>query len=357
MTWWQGNNGPQDEGPWGKKTSSGASNQKPDIETILKKGQEHFKKIMPRDPKSSRTLFGAGFILVALWLMSGFYQVKEGQQGAVLRFGQWVKTTEPGINFRLPYPFEQVEIVNVSQINRLDSGMSYKTGGDNDNLMLTGDENIVSLNFTVHWCIKNIHHYLFKILDPDGTVKQAAESAVREVLAQIPIVFALTNGRGDITNRTKVLLQQMLDQYEAGIEIRHFQLKSVDPPAQVVDSFRDVQRARADAESRINEAKAYYNSVVPVARGEAAKISQAAEGYRQAVVDKAKGETARFLSILKIYKMAPEVTRKRLYLDTMESILEKAPKVILDSQSAKGVTPFLPLPQMTKILTKEGASQ
>lgn len=355
MTWWQGNDGSNDEGPWGKKRPNAQSSKTPDLEDLLKKGQDNFKKMMPPTERPVRLFLSIAVAVVGVWMASGFYQIKEGQQGAVLRFGKWVKTTTPGINYHLPYPFEQVIVVNVDQLKQLGNEMPLRLDPveSPDNLMLTGDENIVSVNFTVQWYIKDVGKYLFRIRDPDTTVKQAAESAVREILAQVPIAFALTKGRGEISDRTRALLQHMLDQYEGGIQIHQIQLKSVDPPQQVVDSFRDVQRARADAESRINEAKAYYNSVVPVARGEAAKLLQAAEGYRQAIVDKAKGETARFLALLHIYKLAPEVTKKRLFLETMESILEEAPKVIIDNkgQSSAGVTPFLPLPQLMQGVT------
>lgn len=346
MTLWHAFN---DEGPWGRGPKKGSPHSGgPDLEDLLKKGQENFKRMMPGDKKPGRLLGAVALGILGLWLASGFYQVKEGEKGAVLRFGKWVKTTTPGINFRLPYPFEKVEVVKVEQINRLDSGMTLRNGENGDNLMLTGDENIVSVNFTIHWFITDISKYLFKILDPDITVKQAAESAIREVVSQIPLAFTLTKGRGEISDKTRALLQQMLDQYQAGIQIQQVQLKSADPPSQVVDAFRDVQRARADAESKINESKSYYNSVVPVARGEAAKILRGSEGYMEAIVDQAKGETARFLSILKIYKEAPEVTKKRMYFETMQTILSSAPKIVMDgkAQSSQGVMPFLPLPSL-----------
>lgn len=358
----------QNGGPWGQKPKGNGGNYGgggngsgggPDFEDILKKGQDNIRRIFPKSggggsgggQSGGKALGILAVVVGGLWLGSGFYQVQEGEQAAVLRFGKWVKTTTPGINYRLPYPIESVIIEKVEQINRVDSGVQVKSDvalkADNSaNLMLTGDENIVSIEFTVHWFIKDLEGYLFKIDDPKLAVKDAAESAVREIVAQHKLLFALTKGRGEITNKAQTLLQKMLDSYESGIQIQRIQLKSVDPPTQVVDAFRDVQRASADKESKMNEAKAYLNSVVPVARGEASQITQIAEAYKRAVVDKATGETSRFLAVLAKYKSAPDVTKKRLVLENMETILTGVNKVLLDGKAAgaQNVLPYLPLP-------------
>jgi membrane protease subunit HflK len=337
-------------GPWGSGSGGGRGRTPPpDFEDLFRKGQDNLRRIIPNGNKPSRIIGLIVLVVVGLWLATGFYQVQEGQQGAVLRFGKWVKTTHAGINYHLPYPIETVMIQRVDQINVIDSGVSVKSSSafndeDSSNFMLTGDENIVSVNFTIQWYIKDIGQYLFRISEPDLTVKQAAESAVREIVSQTQLEYALTKGRGEIADKAQVLLQRMLDHYESGIQIVRVQLKSIDPPPQAIDAFRDVQRARADRESKINEANAYRNSVVPVAKGEASKIIQAAEAYRKAIVDEAIGRTARFLAVLEQYQLAPEVTRKRLFLETMQTILQGSHKVIIDGKSGQhGVLPYLPL--------------
>ena len=369
MSWNDQNGGPWGRGPRGDGGNQGGGPNKPgpDFEDFLKKGQDNIKRIFPGGTggghsggAGARTLGVIGVGIAGLWLASGVYQVQEGAQAAVLRFGEWVKTTHPGINYHLPYPIETVIIEKVEQLNRVDSGVQVKSElalkADNSaNLMLTGDENIVSIEFTVHWFIKDLGAYLFRVDEPKSAVKDAAESAVREIVAQNPIAFALTKGRGDIADRAQTLLQKMLDSYHTGIQIQRIQLKSVDPPAQVIDAFRDVQRARADHESKINEAKAYSNSIVPVARGEASQIIQGAEAYKKAVHDKALGESSRFESILEKYKAAPDVTRKRLLIETMQSVMTGVNKVILDGKAAgaQNVLPYLPLPALKPAEVKE----
>jgi membrane protease subunit HflK len=351
MAW---NNQSGGGGPWGNGGSGGNGRgpTPPDFEDILRKGQDNIRRIMPGGKSPSRMLALAAIIIGVLWLSTGFYQVQEGQQGAVLRFGKWVKTTHAGINFHLPYPIETVIVQKVDQINVIDSGVSVKASNvindeDSTNFMLTGDENIVSVNFTIQWYIKDIGQYLFKITEPELTVKQAAESAVREIVGQTHLEYALTKGRGEIADKAQQVLQHILDHYQSGIQVVRVQLKSIDPPQQVIDDFRDVQRARADYESKINEANAYRNSVVPAARGEAAKILQAAEGYRKAIVDEALGHTARFLAVLDKYHLAPEVTKKRLFLETMQAVLQNSNKVIIDGKTGQqGVLPYLPLPAL-----------
>ena len=215
--------------------------------------------------------------------------------------------------------------------------------------MLTGDENIVDINFTVFWLIKDARAYLFNIRNPDGTVKSAAESAMREVIGHTDIARAFAEGRGKIETETQTLLQEILDYYKSGIEITQVQLQKVDPPGPVIDAFRDVQSAKIDQQRLINEAQAYNNNVVPVAHGDAARIVQEAEAYRQQVVLAAQGDAARFNSVYQAYSAAPDVTARRLYLETMESILRSTSKIVLDKNaSGSGVLPYLPLPQLTQ---------
>jgi membrane protease subunit HflK len=291
-------------------------------------------------------------VIVAIWGLSGFYRVQPDEQGVVLRFGKWVRTTQPGLNYHIPYPVETVFTPKVTRENNIDIGFTTSGGGAQrdvpaESLMLTGDENIVDIDFSVVWVIKDAGKYLFNIRDPELTVRAVAESAMREVIGKTPIQSALTEGRQDIETQTKDLVQQALDEYEAGIEIRRLKLQKVDPPQEVIASFRDVQAARADQERLRNEAEAYENDILPRARGQAEKIIQDAEAYKEQVVNQAEGEGARFISIYNQYAKAKDVTRKRMYLDTMQAILSGMNKVIIDrSASGSGVVPYLPLPAL-----------
>jgi membrane protease subunit HflK len=273
----------------------------------------------------------------------------------VLRFGAYDRKAEPGLNYHLPTPIEEAFTPKVTRVNRTEIGFraNTETGGrgqrtgeiPEEALMLTGDENIVDINFTVFWVIKNAEDYLFNIRKPEETVKVAAESAMREVIGHTEIASAFAEGRGKIETDTHSLLQQILDAYQSGIEVTQVQLQKVDPPAPVIDAFRDVQSAKIDLQRLVNEAQAYRNDVVPRAHGDASRIVQEAEAYRQQVVRQAEGEASRFLSVYQSYKAAEDVTARRLYIETMESILKGTNKVILDkAASGSGVLPYLPLP-------------
>jgi membrane protease subunit HflK len=312
---------------------------------------------------------GIGLVLVAvvaLWLASGFYRVLPDQVGVVLRFGEYNRTTQPGLNYHLPAPIESVLTPSVTHINRIEIG--YRTGDaraaagrqlPEEALMLTGDENIVDINFTVFWLIKDAQSYLFNIRNPEATVKSAAESAMREVVGETPIASALAEGRGKIEQQTQALLQRILDTYGAGIQITQVQMAKVDPPAPVIDAFRDVQRALADRERLRNEAEAYRNDILPRARGDAVRIRQEGEAYRAEVVARAQGDADRFLSVYSAFKDAKDVTLQRLYLETMEEILKNSKKVIIDkaAQGETGVLPYLPLPDLLQPSPPAAAGQ
>lgn len=340
MPWDNKNSG----GPWGNR-GGGGGKQPPNLDDLMKLfNGDRFKKF-GKDGK----FFGLlALLLVAMfWLSTGVYKVQEGELGTEILFGRFSGTTPAGLHFWWPSPFGDVIVIKVSQINRVDSGVKVKSGvalsgEDAESLMLTGDENIVSVNFTVLWSIKKVEDYLFNDPDPNKTVKFAAESAVREIVGRTPIVYALTKGRGEIADDAQKLLQQMVDDYRIGIQIQEVRLQKVDPPVQVIDAFRDVQRARADRESSINEARAYSNTIVPEARGTATQTTQRAEAYKQAVVAAAQGEADRFTSIYQQYQLAPEVTRKRMYIDSMKKILKDANKIIVDGKT-QGILPYLPL--------------
>ena len=298
--------------------------------------------------------------MVILWALSGLYRVLPDEQGVVLRFGKFIKTTQPGLNYHLPIPIESVLTPKVTKVNRMDigfrserdSGFTSSSVADvpEESLMLTGDENIVNIDFSVFWVIKDAGKFLFKIQDPEGTVKAAAETAMREVIARSNIQPILTEGRSQIEIDTQAIIQNILDEYNSGIQITQVQTQKADPPDQVIDAFRDVQAARADMERAKNEAEAYANDVIPRARGDAAVILQAAEAYKKEVVAKAEGEASRFLAIYNEYKNAKTVTQERMYLETMEKVLADINKVIIDKKSG-GVVPYLPLPELSKKAT------
>lgn len=302
-------------------------------------------------------------IVVALWGLSGFFRVEPDEIGVVLRFGKYVREVPPGLNYHLPYPIAAALTPPVLRVIKTDIGMRLSDSGQTDvpeeSLMLTGDENIVDVNFSVLWKANpdQIGDYLFNIQNPAGTVKGVAESAMREIIGRSNIGPVLTGARQNIETAVQVLMQKTLDSYHAGVLVQQVQLQKVDPPSQVIDSFRDVQAARSDLQRLQNEAQTYANRVVPEAKGHAAKILQDAEAYRAQVIANAKGQSSRFLQIYDQYKKAPEVIRERMYLDTMERILSGTDKTIIDTGSkSPAVVPYLPLTELGKSLGKSPAT-
>jgi modulator of FtsH protease HflK len=339
-------------GPWGSGPSGGGSPR--DFEEFLRRSQERLRRALPKNFGGGGTLI-VGLIVVAVWLMSGIYVVDPDEQGVVLRFGAFIGRTTPGINYHLPWPVESVETPKVTRENQLNVGYrlgSAEGGRDvpEESLMLTGDENIVDINFTVFWVIKDASAFLFNVENPDGqldaTIKAVAESAMREVVGKNQIEPILTADREPIQDEVRDLMQRILDSYGAGVTVTRVQMQKADPPAQVIEAYRDVQAARTDQDRMRNEAEAYANKVVPEARGQAARIVQQAEGYKQQVTAEAQGEAARFISIYDEYKKAPDVTRRRIYLDTMRDIFADMNKVIVDNKGGSGVVPYLPLPEL-----------
>jgi membrane protease subunit HflK len=354
---WGGGGGGGPRGPWGSGPQSGGPTP-PDLEDLIRRSQDRLRGVLPSG------LGGHGGILlivalVAVWMLSGFYRVEQDEQGVELRFGKFVALTQPGLNYHWPYPIEAVLTPKVTRVNRIDIGLRVldepRRGGTTmrdvpqESLMLTGDENIVDVQFSVFWVIGNAASYLFNVQQPEGTIKAVAESAMREEIGRNQIQPILTGARQAIETSVQELIQKTLDSYQSGIQITQVQLQKVDPPQQVIDAFRDVQAARADAERLQNEAQTYANRVVPEARGDAARVIQAAEGYRERVVFDARGQAARFVKIYDEYAKAPEVTRRRMYLETMERVFDGMDKVIVDSATAKnggGVVPYLPLGEL-----------
>jgi len=352
--------GPGPKGPWGQGPQSQGPNP-PDLEDYIRRGQDKIQQMLPGGHLST---MGIGLVIIAaiaIWLLSGFFRVQPDELGVVLRFGKHVRTVQPGLNYHLPYPVETVLLPKALRVSTLNIGVSViddpaRRGRavrnvPEESLMLTGDENIVDVDFTVLWRIApdGVGKYLFNIQNPEGTVKAVAESAMREVIGRSEIQPILTGARNTTETAVHQLMQKVLDSYGAGIQIQQVQLQKVDPPQQVIDSFRDVQAARADLERLQNEAQTYANRVVPDARGRAAQIMQQAQGYKEQAVAEAKGQTARFLKVYDEYKKAPDVTRERIYLETMERVLGSADKVILDPGSnGQGVVPYLPLNELNR---------
>ena len=353
----------KNQSPWGSPPGGGGNGgfrrgpTPPDIDEVVKKIQNFINKFTGGGKGGSKPIIFGLIILSVIWALSGLYRVLPDEQGVVLRFGKFINTTQPGLNYHFPYPIESVLTPKVTKVNRMDIGFrsardtGFSQGGGvadvpEESLMLTGDENIVNIDFSVFWVIKDAGNFLFKIQDPEGTVKAAAETAMREVMARSNIQPILTEGRSKIEVDTQEIIQSILDEYNSGIEITQVQTQKADPPDQVIDAFRDVQAARADMERSKNEAEAYANDVIPRARGEAAKILQAAEAYKKEVVAKAEGEASRFLSIYSEYAKAKKVTQERMYLETMEQVLADINKIIIDKDSGSGVVPYLPLQEL-----------
>jgi membrane protease subunit HflK len=337
-------------GPWGSGPQSQGP-KPPDLEEFLRRSQDKLRNLLPGN------LGGRGIALialaaVALWGFSGFFRVEPDELGVVLRFGQFVREVQPGLNYHLPYPIETALTPQALRVNKIDIGFDTRRGNTmrdvpEESLMLTGDENIVDVDFSVLWKVNpsEVGNYLFNVQNPESTVKAVAESAMRQVIGRSNIQAILTGARQNIETAVQEGMQKTLDDYGAGVVVQQVQLQKVDPPTQVLDAFRDVQAARSDLERAQNEAETYANRVVPEARGRAAKVIQDAEAYREQTVADARGQASRFSQVYEQYKKAPGVTRERMYLESMERIFAGTNKTIIDTgpQSGPGVVPYLPL--------------
>lgn len=346
-------------GPFGGRPGGPGPGPLPDLDALIARLQSYIRSLLGGGGPRARFTGGRGLALIglavaALWLASGIYRVEPDEQGVVLRFGAFNRTTLPGLNYHLPWPIERALTPAVTRINRIEIGYRSLAAVQNDtrsenrrsvpeeSLMLTGDENIIDINFAVFWKISDATAYLFNVRNSDVVVKAVAESSMREVIGRMPIQPALTELRGQIATDVQRQTQQVLDGYKAGVEITGVQLQGVNPPAEVVESFVDVQRANTDAERVRNEAEAYRNDIVPRARGDAARIVAEGQGAKQAAMAQATGQTQRFLSVLAAYRQAKDVTLKRMYIETMQDILTRSPALVVDDK-LKGLVPFLPL--------------
>lgn len=350
--------------PWGPRPSGNgdggkrpSNNDGENLDDLLRQAQERFRGNFKRGPGRNGgggsnfqlpSIMAMAGIALLLWIGSGVYRVEPEENAVLLTFGKWTDTkTTAGLGYHMPWPIQEVQKINVAFDRRIEVGFRENNmksdATSSESMMLTGDENIIDINFVILWRINDAGNYLFKIRDPELTIKKVAESAMREIIGRTPIQKAMTEARGQIETDTRVLMQKVLDEYESGVTVNSVQLLSVNPPAQVVDAFDDVQRARTDAERLKNEAETYRNDIVPRARGEAQKLLADAEAYKKSVTSKAEGEASRFLSVYNAYTQSKDVTEKRLYIETMQHIMSHTKKVILSDEKAAAILPYLPL--------------
>ena len=316
----------------------------PDFQELLKRVTDEANRLFRAPggqgirPPALWAILAVGFLG---WTLTGVYTVQAYEEAVITRFGGYSRSLGPGLHYHLPIPIEKAELVSVTHQNKTVVGGTPSAEQPDESLMLTGDENIVDLSFTVQWHVSDAAAYLFKVRDPDTAVKAVAESAMREVVGRSALKSILTNGRGAVQSQTLTLMQRILDRYQAGVTIDAVQIQNANPPQEVVPAYQDIARAGQDAQSYINEANTYRNRVVNEAKGDASKIVQAAQGYREQVVREAQGQAARFNQLYGQYKLAPAVTRERLYIQTMQQVLSRSHKVIID---AKGATAPIILP-------------
>jgi membrane protease subunit HflK len=347
---------------WGRRP--GGSNQgPPDLEELWRNFNRKLEGLFGRrggeggpgaGGRTPRNMGGGIGLLVALvflvWLASGFYIVKEGERGVVLRFGKYVETTMPGPRWHLPYPVESAEVVNLLGVRTVEVGYrnNVKSKVLKESLMLTDDENIVDVQFAVQYVLKSPNDYLFNSREPDETVLQAAETAVREVVGKSSMDFVLYEGRAEVAARSHKLMQSILDRYGTGINISKVTMQNAQPPEQVQAAFDDAVRASQDRERQKNEGQAYANDVIPKARGAAARLNEESEGYRQRVIETAEGDASRFRQVVGEYNKAPQVTRDRLYIDAMQQIMTNTSKVLVDQKGGNNLL-YLPLDKLMQM--------
>ncbi|WP_300541336.1 FtsH protease activity modulator HflK [Maricaulis sp.] len=355
-----GSGGNNNQNPWGRRPQGGGGGDDgPDLDEVVRDMQRRLRGLFGggrggnggggKKGGGGASAFGLGFIvaiIAAVWFVmpgSGWYQVGPSEAGVVLRFGEYSRTTSPGFHFKLPTPIETVLLPEVTTTNTIQIGQGP------EGQMLTRDENIVDIDFSVQWRVNlaypdGVRDYLFNVRDIQGAVRDVAESAMREVIGTSDLQFIITEGRAEVSSRTRELLQQTLDEYDAGVEILQVNLRNAQPPERVIDAFRDVDVAEQDAERAQLNATAHANSVIPAARGEAAQLTQRAQAYRDSVIAQAQGDADRFIAIYQEYAQAPDVTRRRMYLETMERVIGRSDITILDGEA--GAVPYLPLNEL-----------
>ncbi|MDR2724456.1 MAG: FtsH protease activity modulator HflK [Holosporaceae bacterium] len=332
-----------EDDPWKKKQPS--ENFFLNFADKLKKSMGHFKKGVEPSPSYVYLVIIA---IGLLYFASGFYQVQHDQRGVVLRFGKWVRTVGPGLQYILPYPFENIILQKVTKVNQIDIGSFFKNQQE-ESLMLTGDSNLANISFSVLWKIKNngVEDYLFNAKSPEVTVRAVAESVMREIVGQTHFTYVQTEGRGKIQQKVKENLQVLMDEYKMGIEIIRVELQRVDPPLSVIDSFRDVERAQAEQQSEKNKAEAYDRDTRARTRGLIAEKINNGKAAKRSIIERARGAVARFESACSQYKLAPDIIVRRLYIETLENISQNVNKIIIDKEVK--VMPYLPLTELNKV--------
>lgn len=348
----------QSGGGWDRRNSgrNRNSNPPPDFEDFFKKGRDNFKNSLPPGFSGRNGWLLAGGVLAVLWLLSGVYSVAGGEQGVVLRFGKFDRTTPPGLHMHLPYPIETVLKPNTGIVNQIDIGNYIPTRGGEGTpagQMLTQDKNILNMHFRILWRIDKPQEFLFNLRDGEATIRAAGESVMRELVGQRTFDSIVRGGRQELGQKAREMLQRILDSYQSGVYIVDVLPQKIDPPAEVIDAFNDVQRAEQDAEREVNQAEAYRSDIVPRARGEAERIKLDAEAYKARAQKEAEGEAQRFLSVYNAYKAASDVTQKRIYIETMQQIMQNSNKVYLDGKAGANALPFLPLQDLMKPANKD----
>ncbi len=350
-----GGRGPWGQGPGGGR-GQGPNIRPPDLDELYKRAREWLNRMFPKQSPGGVVFAIGGGVLLLLWAFTGIYQIQPAEQGIVLRFGQYVDTVNSGLHVRLPPPLETVLRANVSARNQINIG--FRSGGEGratqtadltpESMMLTGDANIMHVQFTISWQITNAQDFFFQVDEVEPTIRAVADSAMREAVGQSEVDLILTRDRAKIQEQVRATMQSVLDSYRAGVTILAVALQDTKPPSPVVEAFNDQQASDTDRQRSINEAETYAGSIVPKARGDASKIVQDAEAFKTQAVTLAEGESRRFLSIYEQYRAAPQVTRERLYVETMQRILSKSTKILIDGKASSGVTPYLPLPELRR---------
>jgi len=359
MFWKQQGSGPWGSGggndnsgnSWGSGRSNGSGQGPPDLEELIRRSQDKIKGLLPGGMGSFGGITVFVLVAILLWAASGLYRVQPDEQGVELLFGRYAKTTQPGLNYWFPGPIGEVITPKVTVTNQINIGFRGVPNTTNqrdvptESLMLTGDQNIVDVDFVVQWRIREAGDYLFNIRNPEQTVKLAAESAMREAVGQNSLDFITTGGRDAVAQRAGSILQIILDSYVAGISVLDMRVLKADPPKEVIDAFNDVQRAKQDEERLRNEAMAYKNDIVPRAKGEAARVIQNASAQKEKLIREAQGEAQRFTAFYETYLADKDVTSRRVYLEAMQEVLSKSEKFLMD-ENGSGVVPYLPLNEL-----------
>lgn len=374
MPWNQSESSGNDDDPWGQRNRRGNGRQQgpPELDEVFRQAKERINNLFGRRKGGNGSggdsagdgIAGNSMLILLLvaglgfWIFTGVYTVDQGEQAIELRFGRYTETNDAGLHWHIPTPFESVEIINTQNVNTVEVG--YRKSGrtiqsvPREALMLTQDENIIDIHFAVQYDVKDPTDLLFNVSEynsrdiADSVVRQATESAVREIVGRNTMDFAITEGRAQLAAETKTLVQDILDRYQTGINVRTVEMQNAQPPEQVKDAFDDVVRAREDEERLKNLAQAYANDIIPKARGFSARILQEAEAYRASVIAKAEGETSRFDQVLSEYSKAPDITRDRLYLETMQQVFSRSSKMVIDQPSGGNNVMYLPLDQLLK---------